>query len=496
MRTRFRAKLLAAVFSSGLLFGLTGAADAETLGEAIAMAYDSNPGMLIARSQLRQADETYFRAARTFSPTLRADVTVSGGTDNDLIPDNSQGGTSNAGVRVTASGTQQIYTGGRLSAQLRQQEMQLLSQREALRTAEQTLVSSVVTAYVNVRRAEQTLAITVESVKNNELSRDEAQAKFEVGSSTQTDLQLARTRLAQAVTQRIVAEASLQNTRAAYATIVGQLPGTLAEEPSIEAVLPKTVDEATTVAMASNPALRQRILAERSSANGIVSARSAYRPTVSLSVNASASENNSAAIGSSFGGGLDAAGVTTGVTIGIPLFAGLTTPSTVRSAVEANKSDAISIEQQRRSVLQQVIQNFNTLNSQKAAIVSNQEAVASADITLTGTRLEQQVGLKVTIDVLNAEQELRNQQQNLINARFNAYTAGVELLSAMGKLDPRVFNPAITPYDPIAHFEEVNDFELPWEPLIKTIDQILVPAPPPPPTFPGEAPVFTDIHGK
>jgi outer membrane protein len=497
MRTRLRARLLAVVFSSGLLAGLGGAAHGETLAEAIAIAYESNPAILIARSQLKQADETYFRAARTFSPTLRADVTITGNTDNDLLPGNNTTGSSSAGVRVTASGSQPIYTGGRLSAQLRQQEFQLLSQRESLRLAEQTLVSNVVTAYVNVRRAEQTLAVAQSSVVNNSKFREEAQARFEVGQSTQTELQQALSRQAQAETQRIQAEAALQNARAAYASVVGQLPGTLAEEPSLDPVLPKSVDEASTTALQDNPTLRQRYLSERSSAFGITAARAAYKPTVSLTVNASAAENNSAAAGARFGGGLDAAGVTTGITVGIPLFAGLTTPSTVRSAVEANRSDNFSIEQQRRQVLQNVITQFNNLTSQRASVASNQVAVAAARISNEGSILEQQVGIRTQLDVLNAEQELRVQEQNLVNARFSAYTAAVELLNQMGRLDPRIFNPSIVPYDPLVHFEDVNDFELPWEPLVREIDQIFVEPPPERPAAPGEiVPTFKDIHGQ
>jgi len=458
-------------------------AHGETLGEAIAMAYESNPGMLIARSQLRQADEAYYRAVRNnLGPALRADVTISSGTDNDFV---NGSGDNSGNARLSLSATQPIYGGGRINSAIRQQEMSLLSQREQLRTAEQTLVRSVVIAYVNVRRAEQALVIAQENVKTLDASRNESQERFNVGSSTQTDLQLTRARLAQAVTGRITAETTLANARAAYATVVGQLPGTLVEEPNLDAALPKSAEEALQIAFQENPTLRQRYLAERGSAAGVTTARAANKPTVSVTANASAADSF---VQDPFPSRLNSGALTTGITLGIPLFSGLTTTSTIRSAVEQNKSDSISIEQQRRQVQQDVVSALNTLNQQKASISSNQEAVNAQRIANEGVGLEYQVGLKVQLDVLNSEQDLRTVETNLVNARFSAYTAGVDVLNAMGRLDPRLFGANITLYDPIEHFEEVNSFGLPWEPLVQKIDMIGVRSDPVREPGPGENP--------
>ena len=180
------------------------------------------------------------------------------------------------------------------------------------------------------------------------------------------------------------------------------------------------------------------------------------------------------------------AGLTTGLTLSVPIYTGLTTSSTIRSAAEANRRDNITIEGSRRSLNETVVQQYNAVIANRASIGSQEEAVRAAQLAYEGTREEQQVGLRTTLDVLNAEQDLRAAQQQLINARFAEYTAAVGLLSAMGTLTPELFGATVETYDPKAHFEEVNSFALPWEPIIRTIDRIGAPAIPERAPLPGE----------
>lgn len=466
MRTSRRAGLLAVVFSSGLLFGLASAANAETLGEAVAMAYETNPGLLRARSQLRNADEAYYRATRSLGPTLTADAAISGSGDNDLL--NGFDGSSSESTTVGVTANQTIYSGGRLSASIKAAEVNLLSQRESLRQAESNLVQSVVDAYVGVRRAIRQLEIATAAVEVSTRLRDESQARFEVGLGTATDRAQARARLAGAIASRTSVETTLANARAQYAAVIGQFPGELAPEPDISALIPATFALVSDSAQRNSPNLRQAYLTEQSTAIQIRSARAAYRPTVT--VGAGVSYVNREFLNGNFD--TDSAGLTTSARVSIPLFTGFTTASSVRSAVESNKDANIGIEQQRRTLLQSLTQTWNQLQSTRAQIVSQQEAVEATIVASEGTREEVAQGLRVTLDLLNAEQELRQNQVNLTNSQFSLYTSSVQLLNTMGLLNARIFAPNLTPYDVTEHFKEVNNFSLPWEPLVLTIDQI------------------------
>ena len=73
MTVNRRAALMAAVFS----LGLAPAVHAETLADAVTMAYQSNPALLVQRSLVKSADEAYLRARRGLDPTITANVTAS-----------------------------------------------------------------------------------------------------------------------------------------------------------------------------------------------------------------------------------------------------------------------------------------------------------------------------------------------------------------------------------------------------------------------------------
>jgi len=479
-----RSALLAFVFG----FGLTAsAASAETLAEAIALAYDTNPTLLSQRTALKIADEAYYRAARNLGPDVSAEIVISGDRGVDRIGNLPRAYSSNSAGRASLAAVQPIYAGGRLSAGLKSQENTLLAQREALRQVEHAVVQSVVEAYVGVRRAEQSLAIALENVSVLVRQREEAQARFEVGASTRTDVAQAESRLAASRTAATTAQSTLDNARAQYRTIVGRSPEMLAPEPSLAALLPASREAAFETAQQSNPLLRAAYLNERSSAADIAVARSARRPQISIGLSADYYPDG-------FRNQIETSGVTGSARLSVPLYTGLTTSSSIRSAEQANRVDRIGIEGRLRALQQDISQSWNSLIAARANIVSSEEGVRAASLAAEGTREEQQVGLRTTLDLLNAEQELRSAEQTLVNARFSEYVAATSLLAAMGKLDAANLSPDIEPYDPREYFNDVNGFVLPWEPVIRMIDSIGASPIPQRPVGPGEVvPTFDGL---
>src|SRR5258706_4494944 len=157
MLRSFRAALLTAACSAGLV-APAAAAHAETLGDAIALAYDTNPVLQAQRASQRALDETYVQARTGYRPT--ASVTASVGT-SDTSPVGLFGPSnpSNSSA-ATISVTQPVYTGGRVSAQVSAAEADVLAGREGLRRVEQSVLQSVIQAYVDVRRDQERLPIS------------------------------------------------------------------------------------------------------------------------------------------------------------------------------------------------------------------------------------------------------------------------------------------------------------------------------------------------
>src|SRR5690606_5057603 len=369
-----------------------------------------------------------------------ADLDGDGLPDTDGSPEQTRGS-------VTLRLTQPIWTGGRVAANVSAAEAEVLAGRENLRRIEQQILQNVITAYVDVRRDQEALRIRQENVEVLRRQLEESKARFEVGEITRTDVAQSEARLAAAEAQHQLAQSQLATSRANYAAVVGQNPGELEPEPSLTGLLPSDADQVFDAVERYNPTLRAAEFAEQASRARIAGARAERLPSVSVD----------ASIGHS-GGPLDpydrrdySRNVTASATVSVPIFSGGLINSRVRPSVERT-------------------------NVGRPNAASNRRA---ARIAAEGTRQEQQVGLRTTLDVLNAEQELRAAELSQVNARREEYVAAAQVLGAMGRLEAQNLVPTVELYDPKANFRKLRFTWgwVPWEEPIGVIDSLLTPQP-------------------
>jgi outer membrane protein len=486
-----RAGLLAAVCSFGLIAGAAASASAETLADAIALAYQTNPTLQGQRAKQRALDESIVQARTGLRPQV--DASASASSSDSQGNGNAVRG-SNAGISVS----QPIYTGGRVSSQIGAAEADVMTGQEGLRSVEASVIQAVITAYVDVRRDQERLRISQENVAVLQRQLDEARARFEVGEITRTDVAQAEARLAASKASLASAQAQLAISRASYAAVVGQNPGDLEAEPSLETFLPPAVEDAFDAAEQNNSQILGAQYAERASAARVAVARSSRLPTVTAtgSLGFSGSTANAGLFSAADSGAFDdyQRSVSGRVSVSVPLFTGGLISSQVRAAEERNNADRQSIEETRRSVLRTVSQAWNSLIGARANLTANEEQVRAARIAFEGVRQEAQVGLRTTLDVLNAEQELRNAELSLVSARHDEYVAAAVLLSAMGKLEARYLVPGVEQYDATANGKKFSHKLgwTPWEPVLVFIDSVAsLPQPPPPAAGSVDSPVAT-----
>lgn len=466
----------AALFGAGLLASWPLAAHGETLADAIALAYQSNPTLQAQRAAQRALDETYVQAQAGLRPQASFQAVVTGNTNNSsvfgefntTIPGQSTTNTE------TITVTQPIYTGGRVASQLTAAEAQVLAGREGLRQTEQQVLENVIQAYVDVRRDQENEAIAQENVGLLRRQLDEARARFDVGEITRTDVAQTEASVAAAQAQLSSAQAQLASSRASYASVVGQNPGALAPEPPLDELLPPDVDKAFDAAERNNPQIRQADYTEQSSAAKVAQAKAQTRPSLGVQAQFGYSGGN---IGLTNPYANLSHDLSISAVFNMPLFTGGTTSSQIRQAAENNNVDRINIEATRRQVLLIVSQAWNQLLGARAGLVSNEEQVKAANIAFEGTRQEAQVGLRTTLDVLITEQNLSNAQLSLVNSRHDEYLAGAVLLAATGMLTLQNLVPGGPVYDPKENFDKVtHSWRLtPWDKGVAAIDRLAAP---------------------
>ena len=496
-----RTRALASAAALALMTTLAGPVAADSLQDAIALAYQTNPTLLAQRASQRALDETYVQARAGLRPNVDASVGASytrnygstggGGAIPDIpVPIDTDGDgiadatgtipgaafTSGGAARETNSGSvsvglsQTLYTGGRLAHGINAAEASVLAGREGLRAVEQSVLQGVIQAYVDVQRDMEILNIRQENLQVLRRQLEEASARFEVGEITRTDVAQAEARLAQSESDLAVAQAQLSVSRAAYAAVVGQTPTNLETPPPLPGV-PVDFDAALDVGLAENPNLIAAEYRLRGAEARVASARSQYLPSASLNA--------------SYGGtsGLrdfdpfDRTSLNVTANVSVPLFTGGLNRSRVAQALEEANAAQINVEGERREVLRTVSAAYAQMVSARSSLQAGEEAVRAARIAAEGVRQEAQVGLRTTLDVLNQELELRSAEVNLVTARRNHYVAQAALLAAMGRLEGRHLDSSLDVYDPAANFQRVrNRGGLPWEGVIEAIDRIAAPS--------------------
>lgn len=425
---------------------------AETLREALARAYESNPTLTAARSGQRANDENVPIARADGLPSVNATGSYSETFDNSaatlFTPDRSLGIQANLSVP--------LYAGGVVRNNVRAAEARVESGQALLRGAEASIFSQVVGAYMDVLRDEAVVALNRNNVEVLGVNLQATRDRFDIGDLTRTDVAQSEARLALAQSQLQAAEARLIGSRETYVRLVGTPPGTLSPPPPLTG-LPALVDAAVETALADNPDLEAARIDAEASGYDVRAARGTRLPRVAFTSNGGYTDfpgnGNLAAIHSA----------TAGLSITVPLFQGGRPAARVRQAQARESQSFERLIGTERNVIAQTRSAFASWRAANAVAESSLVAVNASRLSLEGVRAENSVGTRTILDILNAEQELLNAQVQLVTARRDAYVAGFTLLAAMGRAEAEdlgIDGGAL--YDPAANYERVRSIIWDW----------------------------------
>ena len=449
--TRSTPRILAV---SAVILGVFSApVSAESLQEALSRAYLFNPTLKASRAQLRATDEEVARAKSGFRPTVNAQLSrtfQSINTSPNLA--GSEGQFFGNDYAVTLN--QPIFRGFQTINAVRGAQALVEAGREDLRTSEQDVLVNAVTAYVNVVRDQAILGLQQNNQKVLSEQLRAAQDRFEVGEVTKTDVAQAQARASGASSAISQARAALQASRATYAQIIGNAPGTL-RDPGPTRVAPRSLEASLQIGEAENPVILGSIFRERAQDHVIKQAKGELLPTVDLQASLSRSTEGSQNV--------DRSDVATVVgVVNIPIYEGGEVYARIRQGIETRSQLRHQIDEARELVRANVISAWGTFTAARAQIISDQAQVDANRVALAGVREEEKVGQRTVLDVLNAEQELLNSQVNLATSRRDLVVASYQLLSAIGRISVAVLSLGVEQYDPTRHYGEVADKWVGW----------------------------------
>ena len=301
--------------------------------------------------------------------------------------------------------------------------------------ARQDLIVRVAQAYFEVLAAQDALA----SVQTQKAAITEqlasAKRNFEVGTATITDTHEAQARFDLAVAQEFAALNDLDIKRAALQQIIGKPPGELATlKPGVmlSAPQPADINQWVQSAETQNYGVIGQQLSLEIAQREIRRNRAGHYPTVDLVASRSHTNQSSAVSAFSPGGTSDSNSI--GVQWNIPLFSGFAVTSRVREAIALEDRARADLENARRTAAQGARQSFFGVASGLAQVKALEAAEVSSQSALESNRLGYQVGVRINIDVLNAQQQLYTTRRDLAKARYDTMVNGLRLRFAAGSL--------------------------------------------------------------
>lgn len=314
--------------------------------------------------------------------------------------------------------------------------------RAQLETAEQDLIVRSSQAYFDVLAAQDTLAVV--QAQKSAVSEQLAFAKrnFEVGTSTITDSHEAQARFDLITAQELAAENDLRVKKLALDQLAGQSntqPYPLVLPVALPPTAPADVNAWVEQAELQHPALRQARGNVEIAALELRKAEAGHKPTIDAVASYNVTKNPS---GSLQGLGASRSNVTTvGVQMNWPLFAGFAVQNKVKETLALQDKAASDLEGARRTVAQNTRTAFFGVQSGLGQVAALQAAERSSQSALDANRLGYQVGVRINIDVLNAQSQLFQTKRDLAQARYNVLLGGLKLRQANGSLSPQDLTP-------------------------------------------------------
>jgi outer membrane protein len=429
----------------------------HTLIEALAATYSYQPALQAERAKLRATDENVPTALAGWRPTvvLAGNAGYGSGLTRELLTtvtpaENFKILNPRQIAAAQATLTQNLYTGGKVSANVNLSKNQVMAERATLIATEQTSFNNAVSAYVGVIQSKQLLDLQINNEQVLAKQLEATNDRFRVGEITRTDVAQAEAALEGARATRETAVGNLQIARATFQQIIGVFPPDDLVEPQPLNLPVKSEQQAATMASFNNPSVITALFNDAAAKDAIDVAFSALLPQLSLQ-GQTFQQNNSAARNSSNNGYQVVA------QLSVPLYQGGSEYAAVRQARQGEQQTQRLIDDAKRTAVQNAVQAWDTLVAAKASADSTRAQIRANEIALEGTEREAIVGSRTTLDVLNATQLLLQSRTTLVQNLAQVITASYGVAVAIGRLTARDMHLPVPLYDETAYYQAVKD---------------------------------------
>jgi outer membrane protein len=334
---------------------------------------------------------------------------------------------------ATLSASQPLYRPANAAAAEQGKKSVGVAQAQ-LQAADQDLIVRVSQAYFDVLAASDSLNFV--NAQKSAVSEQLASAKrnFEVGTATITDTREAQARFDLVLAQEIAAENDLRVKKLALDQLTGKAgaaPKPLAVPVVMAPVTPTDVTRWVAQSEEMSPAVRQAQLGLEVAQLETQKAQAGNKPTLDLTGSYNITQNNGSS-NTSLDYRTNVAQV--GLSFNLPLFAGYAIQNRIKETLSLEDKARSDVEAAKRGVAQATRTAYFGVESGLGQVKALEAAEASSQSALDATKLGYQVGVRINIDVLNAQTALFDTKAKLAKARYDVLLGGLKLRQANGSL--------------------------------------------------------------
>jgi len=309
--------------------------------------------------------------------------------------------------------------------------------KAVLEAANQDLMVRSSQAYFDVLAAQDTLAFV--GAQKAAVAEQLASAKrnFEVGTSTITDKREAQARFDLVTAQEISADNDLRIKRLALDTLVGRTgaqPKGLVVPVGLPPVVPQNVNLWVDQSALVHPSVLQAQNGLEIAELEVRKAEAGQLPTLDVNASYNITRSPSGSAASAFSTRNNTA--TIGLTFNLPLFTGFASQNRIQETLSLKDKAQSDLEGAKRTVALATRTAYFGVQSGQGQVKALEAAELSSQSALDANKLGYQVGVRINIDVLNAQSQLFQTKRDLAQARYNVLLGGLRLRQANGTLTP------------------------------------------------------------
>jgi outer membrane protein len=316
-----------------------------------------------------------------------------------------------------------IYDGGQTRENTTLAEINLKSAGAEYRNTEQSVILATAKSYLTVLKARRDVELHSSNLERLGGHVKAASIRVAAGADTPTSLSEARAQFSRARSDTVLAETRLINAQDMFESLtkikIGSAVATVQQSLNIE-VAPKSVIDSEQMARTSHPTVLTAIGKERAAAQAFKTLEASVKPTLALSLSATAAEESDVLKAS--------------LTFSSQLFSTNASSASARRTVALHSQSKLSLRETIRSVEVAARSAYRDLKANSVSLEAVKSELEASRLVAKGISNEAEFGQKTTLDLLDAEKNVNDAELRLVSAEHDQLLAKFALQAAVGKL--------------------------------------------------------------